>query len=63
MHGVCMLFVYCLRNPESLDDIKKGDTVIVVDPGPRGEWFACSKRFKYKKAWAFGRGEERVQCT
>lgn len=37
------------RKPETLEGIKKGDTVIVVAPGPRAEWESCAQRFKEQK--------------
>lgn len=40
------------RRPETLDGIKKGDTVVVVDPGPKAEWESCVRRFKEQKASA-----------
>lgn len=38
------------RKPETLEGIKKGDTVVVVDPGPKVQWEACVQRFKDQKA-------------
>lgn len=37
------------RKAETLTGIKKGDTVIVVAPGPRAEWESCMQRFKEQK--------------
>eukprot|EP00752_Nemacystus_decipiens_P009091 g8117.t1 len=38
-----------LRKAETLEGIKKGDTVIVVAPGVRAEWASCEQRFKDNK--------------
>lgn len=37
------------RKPETLEAIKKGDTVIVVAPGPTVEWASSAQRFKEQK--------------
>lgn len=37
------------RKPETLESIKKGDTVIIVAPGPTAEWKSCEQRFKEQK--------------
>lgn len=37
------------RRAETLEGIKKGDTVIVVAPGVRAEWASCEQRFKDNK--------------
>ncbi|CAM9475372.1 unnamed protein product [Discosporangium mesarthrocarpum] len=39
-----------LRKPETMEAIKKGDTVIVVSPGTTAEWQACASRFSEQKA-------------
>lgn len=38
-----------LKKPETLSAIKKGDTVIVVAPGPTGDWTSSAERFKEQK--------------
>ncbi|CAN0030726.1 unnamed protein product [Scytosiphon promiscuus] len=38
-----------LRKSETLENIKKGDTVIVVAPGPKADWASCMQRFKQQK--------------
>ena len=37
------------RKAETLEGIKKGDTVIIVAPGVRAEWASCEQRFKDNK--------------
>eukprot|EP00904_Undaria_pinnatifida_P007404 jgi/Undpi1/3794/HiC_scaffold_16.g07163.m1 len=37
------------RNAASLADVKKGDTVIVVAPGPTAEWASAARLFKDQK--------------
>lgn len=39
--------------------IKKGDTVIVVAPGPRAEWESCMQRFKEQKVESRTKGGSR----
>lgn len=46
------------RKPETFDAVKKGDTVIVVAPGPRAEWASCVNRFKEQKV----KKKPRVLC-
>lgn len=46
-----MLFPSC-RKAETLEGIKKGDTVIVVAPGPKAEWASSMQRFKEQKVRA-----------
>ncbi|CAM9173274.1 unnamed protein product [Ectocarpus sp. 8 AP-2014] len=38
-----------LRKPETFAAMKKGDTVIVVAPGPTAEWASCAQRFNEQK--------------
>ncbi|KAG5177821.1 immunophilin [Tribonema minus] len=38
-----------INKPESYADVKKGDTVIVVQPGVAEQWRACEKRFTEQK--------------
>ncbi|CAM9842669.1 unnamed protein product [Ectocarpus sp. 12 AP-2014] len=38
-----------LRKPDTFAAMKKGDTVIVVAPGPTAEWASCAQSFKEQK--------------
>lgn len=44
------------RNAASLADVKKGDTVIVVAPGPTAEWASAARLFKDQKVGMQGEG-------
>ncbi|CAM9677463.1 unnamed protein product [Choristocarpus tenellus] len=50
-----------LRKPETLEGICKGDTVIVVAPGPTMEWNACVQRFSEQKVSRFSPMGRRVR--